>query len=37
MLVYEAQMRLEEKRRTFVEGSPTRVPVGTLVLVKLKQ
>ena len=37
MLVHEAQMRLEKKRRKFVEESSTRVPVGTLVLVKLAQ
>ena len=30
-------MRLEEKRRKFVESSSTRVPVGTLVLIKLTQ
>ena len=30
-------MRLEEKRRKVFESSTTRVPVGTLVLVKLTQ
>ena len=35
MLVYEAQAREEERRRKVVECSTTRVPVGSLVLVRL--
>ena len=37
VLVYEAPMQLEEKRRKFVESFSTSVPVGTLVLAKLTQ
>ena len=37
VIVYEAQMRHEERRRKSVESSSTRVSIGTLMLVKLTQ